>query len=406
MHFSLRIALASLATHKLRAALAMLGVFLGALALTGVQHMSLAMVRKAEAEVEKLGPNLFMARAGQLRFRRAGVRVGAEPHTFTLLDAGALASGMPAVLAAAPFTARNMPVRRGDSTVTCQLVGTIPGYQEVRSFRPELGRFFTEQENAEAAKVCVLGRTIAERLFRQPEAGLGQEVYFFRAALRVIGIMEVKGADIAGTDQDEQVFVPLATAMRRLGNQDWISGVYLQLGPGTDPQAAKDTALAILRARHHIAPGGKDDFAVLDAKDTIQLQKQALDLVGVLGLISSSVSFAVGGLGILSIMILLVRARRLEIGVRRAVGARRSDIMLQFVFEAGLLSGAGGLAGVGASLVLVSAVYVLGEFPPVYNPLVITGALAGSAALGLAAGLYPAWQASRLDILTVLRNQE
>ncbi|MEW5774966.1 MAG: ABC transporter permease [Thermodesulfobacteriota bacterium] len=406
MHFSLRIALASLATHKLRAALAMLGVFLGALALTGVQHMSLAMVRKAEAEVEKLGPNLFMARAGQLRFRRAGVGVGAEPRTFTLRDARALATGMPAALNSAPFAARNMPVRRGDTKVLCQLVGTVPDYQQVRSFRPELGRFFTEQEAADAAKVCVLGRTVAERLFRRPEAALGQEVYFFRAALTVVGVMEAKGADIAGTDQDEQAFAPLATFMRRMANQDWISGVYLELAPGADPEAAKDTALAILRARHNIPPGGKDDFAVLTAKDTIQLQKQALDLVGVLGLISSSVSFAVGGLGILSIMILLVRARRLEIGVRRAVGARRSDIMLQFVFEAGLLSGAGGLAGVAASLALVSVVYALGGFPPTYNPMVITGTLAGSAALGLAAGLYPAWQASRLDILHVLRSQE
>jgi len=406
MHFSLRIALASLATHKLRAVLAMLGVFLGALALTGVQHMSLAMVRKAEVEVEKLGPNLFMARAGQLRFRRSGVKVGAEPHTFTLHDARALAEGMPSARTAAPFAARNMPARVGDTTVLCQLVGATPAYQQVRSFRPEFGRFFTEEEAAASAKVCVLGRSIADRLFRRPEAALGREVYLYRAALTVIGVMEAKGADIAGTDQDDQVFVPLTTAMRRLSNQDYISGVYLELAPGMDPEEAKETATAILRARHNIGPGAKDDFAVLTAKDTIQLQKQALDLVGVLGLISSTVSFAVGGLGILSIMILLVRARRLEIGVRRAVGARRSDIMLQFVFEAGLLSGAGGLAGVGASLVLVSIAYALGEFPPVYNPQVITGTLAGSAALGLAAGAYPAWQASRLDILTVLRNQE
>lgn len=406
MHFSLRIALASLATHKLRAALAMLGVFLGALALTGVQHVSQAMVRKAEVEVEKLGPNLFMARAGQLRFRRAGVGVGAEPHTFTLADAAALAQGMFAARAAAPFAAMNMPVRKGDTKVLCQLVGTVPEYQQVRSFRPESGRFFTAAENAESAKVCVLGRSIAERLFGRPEAALGQEVYFFRAALRVVGVMEAKGADIAGADQDEQVFAPLTTAMRRMSNRDWISGVYLELAPGSDPEAAKDTATAILRARHNIPPGAKDDFAALTARDTMQLQKQALDLVGVLGLISSSVSFAVGGLGILSIMILLVRARRLEIGVRRAVGARQRDIVLQFVFEAGLLAGLGGLAGVLCSLALVAAVYVLGDFPPVFSPLIVAGVLAGSAALGLAAGLYPAWQASRLDILNVLRSQE
>lgn len=406
MHFSLRIALASLATHKLRAALAMLGVFLGALALTGVQHVSQAMVRKAEAEVEKLGPNLFMARAGQLRFRRVGFGVGAEPHTFTLADAAALAQGMPAVRAAAPFAAMNMPVRKGDTKVLCQLVGTVPEYQQVRSFRPEFGRFFSAEENAESAKVCALGKSIAERLFGRPEAALGQEVYFFRAALRVVGVMEAKGADIAGADQDEQVFAPLSTVMRRMSNRDWISGAYLELAPGADPEAAKDTATAILRARHNIAPGAKDDFAALTARDTIQLQKQALDLVGVLGLISSSVSFAVGGLGILSIMILLVRSRRLEIGVRRAVGARQKDIVLQFVFEAGLLAGLGGLAGVLCSLALVAAVYVLGDFPPVFSPHIVAGVLAGSAALGLAAGLYPAWEASRLDILSVLRSPE
>ncbi len=407
MRFGLHVALASMGRHKLRTVLAMLGVFLGALALTGVQHLSLAMVRKAEMEVERFGPNLFLARMGRIRIHRSGAtRASDVARTFTLSDAQALLDHMPSAMDGAPFVSDNMPIRNGPTKVLCQLVGTVPGYQRVRNFRPEQGRFFTTHEMDDRAKVCVLGQTIAERLFGTAEAAVGQNVHFFNAPSRVIGVMEEKGADIVGTDQDEQVFVPITTFMRRYSNQDWITGVYIELAPGADPELAKDTAGDILRRRHRIDPGEVEDFSLLTAKDTIKMQEQALALVGTLGLISSGVSFAVGGLGVLSIMILLVRARRLEIGVRRAVGARQRDIVQQFMLEAGLLSGAGGGLGVLCALAMVGAVYVLGIFPPVFSPLVIGGTLAGSALLGLAAGLYPAWQASRLEILDVLRSPE
>ena len=407
MRFRPNVALASMGRHKLRTVLAMLGVFLGALALTGVQHLSLAMVRKAEVEVERFGPNLFLARMGRIRVHRSGAtRASDIARTFTLSDAQALLDHMPSARSGAPFVSANMPIRHGSTKVLCQLVGTVPGYQHVRSFRAGLGRFFTEDEIRHRAKVCVLGRTIATNLFGSAEAAVGRDVYFYKAASRVIGVMEEKGADIVGTDQDEQVFVPITTYMRRFANQDWITGVYIELAPDADPEQAKDTAGEILRRRHRIDPGEDEDFSLLTAKDTIQMQEQALSLVGTLGLISSSVSFAVGGLGVLSIMILLVRARRLEIGVRRAVGARRRDIVQQFMLEAGLLAGAGGGLGVLCALALVGVVYMLGIFPPVFSPLVIGGTLAGSALLGLLAGLYPAWQASRLEILDVLRGPE
>jgi putative ABC transport system permease protein len=406
MFLSLKIALSSLAAHKLRAALAVLGIFLGALALTAVQHVSQAMVRKAQVEIEKLGPNLFMATAGQVRLRRSGsARFSGDARTFTVQDAVALARSMPAARLGAPFATATMPVRHGDIKVDSQLVATWPEYREVRNVRPRYGRFITQQDVEDLAKVCVLGKSIAERLFVRPEAAVGQTVFFFRAPSTVVGVMEEKGADIAGTDQDEQVFVPLSTYLRRFANQNWISGVYLQLAPGADPDQAKETATAILRQRHSILPGEEDDFGVLAARDTIQLQRQALDLVQTLGLISSTISFAVGGLGILSIMVLLVRARRLEIGVRRATGARRRDIVRQFLFESGLMSVAGGGLGVLASLGLLAAVYRLGDFPWVLDPLIMAGTLAASALLGLAAGAYPAWQASRLEILDVLRSE-
>lgn len=402
----LRIAVSSLKAHKLRAVLAVLGVFLGAFALTGVRLVSKSMLRAAEIETEKLGPNLFMAAAGQIRLRRDAVSVGKGAKTFTTADARALRDGMPSALRAAPFVAKPMPVRTGRDRLTAQLVATTPDYVEVRSFKPEFGRFFDQADVDEMDKVCVLGRNVAVKLFGEPEKALDQTILFFRAPCKVIGVMEEKGADITGTDQDEQLFTPITTYMRRFANQNWISGVYIRLAPGADGDQAKDTAVDILRKRRKAELGKKDDFSVVTAKDTAKLQKQVLDLVETLGLISSIVSFGVGGLGILSIMVLLVRSRRLEIGVRRATGAKRRDIVRQFLFEAGLMSTAGGACGVLGGVLLISGLALGGVFPFVIDLWLIFGALAASMCLGLVAGAYPAAQAAKLEILDVLRSHE
>ncbi|MCA1944497.1 MAG: ABC transporter permease [Desulfovibrio sp.] len=403
MWLSLKIALASLAVHKLRTILAMLGVFLGALALTGVQHVSQSMVRQAELETEKLGPNLFAAVSGQVRFRRSGASAGTLARTFTIGDALTLQGTLPGVLAGSPFAQKSGALKSGATQILSTLVGVWPDYARVRSLEVAHGRFISPQDEAHRAMVCVLGWAIAERLFQDPARAVGQSVRAHRAILQVVGVSAPKGADLTGSNQDEQTYVPLSTLMRRLSNQDWINGVYLELAPTADKTALKAAATELLRQRHRIGPGQREDFSVLTAEDTIRLQRQALDLVGTLGLISSSISFSVGGLGILSIMILLVRARRLEIGVRRAAGARRTDIIRQFLLESGLMAGTGGLLGVLGAMGIMLAAARFGGLPFVADPLLLAGALAGSMLLGLVAGAYPAWQASRLQILDVLK---
>ncbi|MFZ1957223.1 MAG: ABC transporter permease [Desulfobacterales bacterium] len=406
MFFSLKIALASLKAHRLRSILAMVGVFLGALALTAVQHVSQAMYLKAEMETAKLGTNLFMARSGKVVFRRSGsAAVRSATATFTLQDAQDLIGSIPQVRAGAPFVLKTLPIRYGNIKIPCQVVATWPTYTEIRSFKPAMGRFITWEDENQRARVCVLGTKIAERLFGKPEQALGQMVYMFRAGVRVIGVMEPKGADIVGSDQDEQVFVPLSTFLRRFANQDWITGVYLQLTDNQSYDVVKKTAESILRRRHHLGQGEDDDFSLLTAKDTIQLQEQALQLVQTLGLLSSGISFAVGGLGILSLMVLLVRSRRMEIGVRRAVGARRLDIIRQFILESGLMAGVGGFVGVVSAAGLVLLIYKIGQMPVIYDPIFIIGPMVGSVLLGLIAGAYPAWQAAKIEVLDILRNE-
>jgi putative ABC transport system permease protein len=405
MLLDLKIALASLSAHKLRAVLAMLGVFLGALSFNGVQHVAEAMYKNAEAEAEKLGPNLFAAMAGQVRFSRGGgpAQFSGFVRNFTVPDAVALAGGVPGVLASAPYYTSTMPIRSGSTTVTTQIMATWPAYTDIRSFHPDLGRFISQEDVDEKEKVVVLGRKIAERLFGRAEAAVGQEVLIFRARFTVVGVMEAKGRDLTGADQDEQTFLPLSTYMRRAANQTFIAGVYLRLAEGADLAQVKDAAASILRERHHLA-GKKDDFSLLTPADSMQLRREALDLVQTLGAITSTISFAVGGMGILSIMVLMVQARRMEIGIRRAVGSSRRDIVRQFLLEAGLMAGTGGALGALVSVGLVQVVCALASFPYVFEPVLTLGTLTGSVLLGLAAGAYPARQAAQIEILDVLSS--
>jgi putative ABC transport system permease protein len=408
MFLNLRIAVKSLAVHKLRAALAMLGVFLGALAFSGVQHVSQALERKAELEAEKMGPSLFAAVAGQVRFSRSGaMRLGQAKRNFTEADARALADGVPSVLSMTPYATASLTLRSDQAATTATVIAAWPEYSEIRDYHAEYGRFVTRADEEAMARVLVLGRDIAERLFTRPEAALGRVVYVGSADYRVVGVMEKKGRDLAGDNQDEQAFLPLSTYLRRVANQDFVSGAFLRLAPGANQgpalTAVEDAARAILRSRHHLKPGQADDFTLLTARQAQELQFQALELVHTLGLIASSVCFGVGGMGILSIMILMVRARRLEIGIRRAVGGKRSQILGQFLLESGLMAGTGGTLGVLSSLGLTTAVSLLGDMPFVLDPLLLAGTLAASAAIGLLAGSYPAWQAARVDILDVLR---
>lgn len=406
MLFVLKIAIASLRIHRLRTILAIVGVLLGALCLTAVQHIGQAMYDKAEAETAKLGTNLFMARSGQLRFTPVGTsRARRDATTFTIADAETLIQQLPMAKQGSPFATRSMPVRSGSTKVQSSIIGVWPVYAQVRDLELANGRFFTVQEEEDSAKVCVLGSKVAERLFGSSAAAIGEQVFFFRATARVIGVLAPKGADIVGTDQDDQVLVPLSTYLRRFANQHWISGVYITLNHPEDEAAAKTATETILRQRHHLGEGKRDDFFVMTARDTMKVQQQALDLVRTLGWISSGVSFAVGGLGILSIMVLLARTRRLEIGVRRAVGARRRDIIRQFVFESGLMAVTGGLLGVLGGLGLAALVAFFGKMPFHLDLALVSVVLGGSLGLGLLAGAYPAWEAAQVEVLEVLRGE-
>lgn len=402
-----KIALKALSAHKLRTALAILGVFLGTLVLTAVTHIGSAIVLQADLEVQKLGPNLVQVRAAPVRFGRTntGSSLGITT-TITLEDAEAIRAGVPEIRDMSLFLQTSKRVRAGNLQTSGQVVGVTPSYMEVRALELLAGRFVESADEDELALVCVLGNALAERLFGEADQAWEQDVYVGNSMYKVIGVLEAKGADLGGSSFDEQVFIPFRTFQRRVVNTSRVGGMYINLHDGSNTSSAKNSITQILRVRHGIGPGTRDDFRVFSAEDAAKLRNETLELITNLGALSAAISFAVGGLGIFSIMILLVKARQLEIGVRRAVGASRKVIVRQFLTEAGIMAGTGGVLGVALALLLVTLVYALGGLPYVYEPLFCLLAALASVLVGIAAGAWPARQASKVEVVTALKDWE
>lgn len=402
---NLILAIKALASHKLRTILAILGVFLGTLVLTTIIHIGASMVEQADMETQKLGPNLVQVRAGRIRFTRTDTGTGSGSiTTVTMADAKAVADTVPQVKQIAPYVSGAKPVRYGSLQTSSQLLGVTESYKAVRSIDMQSGRFVTQADEDNLELVCVMGSAIAERLFGQAALAQDKNIMMGSIGFKVVGVLAEKGSDLGGTSFDEQVFIPLRTYMRRVTNLDRISGFYMNLYDNTDTTQAKLAIAQVLRKRHHISSGQKDDFSVFASEDAAKLRDDTLELIKSLGVLSASISFSVGGLGIFSIMILMVRARKTEIGIRRAVGASHKTIIRQFLTESGLMSGAGGVAGIVMALLLVTAIYKFAGFPFVYEPLFCLCAALASIVVGVVAGAWPAWQAARVEVLDALKS--
>jgi putative ABC transport system permease protein len=401
---NLRIALRSLYSFKLRTSLAVLGVFLGTFSLILVSNLADSLARKAQLELDKLGKNLLAVRSGTVLRPGHATRLFTDAANLSLDDVRAIAVGAPFVTAISPASFKNFPVRYGGVTLSSILVtGAAPNYPEVRNFFPKEGVFISDEDNEQLARVAVIGKKIAEKLFGR-EDPLGKSILIWRVPCRVIGIMEEKGVDASNVDQDNQIFVPLRTFLRRFVNKETVNYVFVQTADSESLVPAKAEIEQILRLRHHIKPGQKDDFSVLNPKDMLALKTQATALITILGRIAATVSFLIGAIGILSIMILIVNERRVEIGIRRAVGSRKRDIILQFLMESSFISFLGGLAGVVLGLLVSILVFSLSELPFSISLGGLSAAFSASVLVGILAGIYPSQKATTIQPVDVIRS--
>jgi len=402
---NLKISRKQLLVHKMRTFLALLGVIIGVSAVILMVSVGKGAQKEVLGRIEAMGTNLLVVNAGQIR-RFAGRReIRGTATSLTLEDVEAILEECYSVKNAAPVQSSKTQVKYGNYSTNTTITGTTPEYQNIRNFRVEEGEFFTEEENKAGFRVAVLGRSVVRNLF-EGEDPIGELIRIGRVPFEVIGMMESKGVDLNGVDQDDQVFIPIRTALRRVFNLTYINSISLEAVSRKNMDEAAEEVRELLRERHRLERFGKpDDFTIQSQTDLLEAERETTETFTTLIGSIAAVSLLVGGIGILAIMLMAVRERTNEVGLRMAVGASRRDILAQFVLEAAALGIGGGTAGI---LIGVAGSVLIGSitrWPTEISFEAVILSFTFSFAVGLFFGVYPARKASLLDPIVALRNE-
>ncbi len=413
LYENLRLALRSLAANKLRAALTMLGITIGVAAVITLLSVGQGVARYVAGQFEGLGTNLVFVFPGQFRPGSGppGRRSGDNPLTIEDFNALKDAARVPEAARLAPVLSRTASLAVGNHTTSSTVRGTTPDYTQVRNYRVLTGRFLTSSDLDERARVAVIGQTTLNHLFAPDEEALGATLRINGFPFRIVGILDKKGATPFG-DEDDTVIVPYTTAAARLfavrtvRGESRVSVILVQLADPARQDRLIDDIGSVLRERHNIPYRGEDDFTVLSEQDLVSAFQQVTSVLTLfLGAIAG-IALLVGGIGIMNIMLVTVSERTREIGLRKAVGARRGHVLTQFLVEAVVLALLGGVLGIAlgwtGALAIKRAVPQLDTSVSLDSVLLATGF---SFVVGLFFGLYPAFRASTLRPIEALRYE-
>lgn len=392
-----------LGRNKLRTFLMMIGIVIGITALTLTVSAGLGAKDRVMERVQKFGLASMMVIAGGGVQPMRQSAAGAPTTSLTVEDAAAMKQEVSAIADVSPSVQkRQADVTFQDKTVTTTIFGVTPSFVPVWDWDTSTGEFITDEDVAAVARVCVLGPTVQRGLFGTASP-IGEQVRIGNVQCEIKGVMQEKGASPGGGDMDDRVYMPLSTVMRRVVNVDYVSGIKVRLTTAKDVDGAAADIRALLRERHRLAPGTPDDFTVVTPSEITRMAEKVAGTFNIFLSLVAAVSLIAGGVVVANIMLISVNERRREIGLRRALGAHRRDILWQFLFEATAVTMTGGVIGIVMGVIGARILQALTQLPMSIAWEAAAAGVVFSSLVGLVAGLQPARKASALQPTDALR---
>lgn len=399
---SIHIARRSLMGNKMRSLLTMLGVIIGVAAIIAMISIGNGAKSDISERIKSLGTNVLQIRPGSQRFGMVRFGMGSV-MTLKYEDAEVLKQKSKYIDFVGPEVSRQAQVKFGNKNDNIEIIGTTPEYQKIQNIRAVKGDFFTNDDVLYREKVCLVGQTVVNNLFQNIDP-VGQKIKINNIEFRVIGVLEKKGS-MGPFDQDNRIIIPITTAMKRIFGIDYLRSIGVQVRNAKDMEAAKEEIETILRRQHRLPSNKESDFNIQDQSAFLEtLEKTSQSFTYLLGGIAA-VSLIVGGIGIMNIMLVSVTERTREIGTRKAVGAKRRDILVQFLVESLVLSLLGGIIGILLGIGGASIISKVAGWKTIVSIDAVLLAFVFSASVGIFFGIYPARKAARLNPIEALRYE-
>lgn len=400
-----KIAMRAIAANKLRSFLTMLGIIIGVASVIAMMAIGQGSKKSIQANIAEMGSNMIMIRPGQDKGPGGAQQDASDMQTLKLKDYEALKEQAKYLSAISPSVNSSGQFINGNNNTPSTIYGISPDYMQIRQQKVKDGEMFTDEEVRSSAKVCVIGKTVADNLFTNGEDPVGKVIRFNKIPFRVVGVLESKGYNSFGMDQDDVVLAPYTTVMKRILSVTYLQGINASAVTEDMTDLAIEDITSILRENHKLKASDEDNFTIRSQQEMAEMMNSTSDTMTVLLLAVACISLVVGGIGIMNIMYVSVTERTKEIGLRMSVGARGIDILNQFLIESVLLSVTGGLIGVIVGIGAAVGINVFAHWPIQIQPWSVLLSFAVCSATGIFFGWYPAKKAASLDPIEAIRYE-
>lgn len=400
-----KIAMRAIAANKLRSFLTMLGIIIGVASVIAMMAIGQGSKKSIQANIAEMGSNMIMIRPGQDKGPGGAQQDASDMQTLKLKDYEALKEQAKYLSAISPSVNSSGQFINGNNNTPSTIYGISPDYLKIRQQKVKDGEMFTDEEVRSSAKVCVIGKTVADNLFTNGEDPVGKVVRFNKIPFRVVGVLESKGYNSFGMDQDDVVLAPYTTVMKRILSVTYLQGINASAVTEDMTDLAIENITSILRENHKLKATDDDNFTIRSQQEMAEMMNSTSDTMTVLLLVVACISLVVGGIGIMNIMYVSVTERTKEVGLRMSVGARGIDILNQFLIESVLLSVTGGLIGVIVGVGAAVGINVFAHWPIQIQPWSVLLSFAVCSATGIFFGWYPAKKAASLDPIEAIRYE-